>query len=115
MLAPPSVPWDRVLRAVIRRALADQSGRTNFNWARPSRRSVPGIVAPAMPGPSITVSIVIDTSGSMSVADLSAAMGEVAGALRAGDVARERVRILSCDATSASARAVRSVAHTGYG
>jgi predicted metal-dependent peptidase len=110
VLTPPTVPWDRVLRAVIRRALADQSGRTNYSYARPSRRSLPGIVAPAMRGPSITVSIVIDTSGSMSAGDLSAAMGEVAGVLRAGGVARERVRILSCDAASTSAQAVRSVA-----
>ena len=110
VLTPPTAAWDRVLRAVIRRALADQSGRTNYSYARPSRRSLPGIVAPAMRGPSITVSIVIDTSGSMSAADLSAAMGEVAGVLRAGGVARERVRILSCDAASTSAQAVRSVA-----
>lgn len=110
VLTPPTVPWDRMLRAVIRRALADHSGRTNYSYARPSRRSVPGIVAPARRGPSITVSIVIDASGSVSAGDLSAAMGEVAGVLRAGGVAQERVRILSCDAKSTSAQAVRSVA-----
>ena len=110
VLAPPTVAWDRLLRAVIRRALAEQAGRTNYSYSRPSRRRIPGIVAPAMRGPSITVSLVIDTSGSMTSADLDAAMGEVAGVLKAGGIARDRVRILACDAKSTTAQHVRSVA-----
>ena len=110
VLAPPTVAWDRLLRAVIRRVLADQAGRTNYTYSRPSRRGIPGIVAPAMRGPSITVSIVVDTSGSMSADDLDAAMSEVAGVLRAGGVARDRVRILACDASSTTAQPVRSIA-----
>ncbi len=38
VLAPPTVAWDRLLRAVIRRALAEQAGRTNYSYSRPSRR-----------------------------------------------------------------------------
>lgn len=110
VLAPPTVPWDRLLRAVIRRAVADAAGRTNYSYARPPRRVVPGMVTPVLRGPSVTVSIVIDTSGSMSAGDLDAAMSELAGVLRTSGVARERVRLLSCDAASSSAQPVRSVA-----
>lgn len=110
VLAPPTVPWDRVLRAAVRRAIADRAGRTNYTYSRPSRRQVPGVVKPAMRGPAIAVSIVIDTSGSMSLADLDAAMGEVQGVLRSSGVARDLVQVLSCDAAATTAQRVKSAA-----
>ncbi|MFF2114310.1 DUF2201 family putative metallopeptidase [Rhodococcus koreensis] len=42
VLAPPTVVWDRLLRAVIRRVVADQAGRTNYSYSWPSRRGIPG-------------------------------------------------------------------------
>ena len=80
----------------------------DYTYSRPSRRTVPGIVKPSMRGPSLRVSIVVDTSGSMSQADLDAAMGEVNGVLHAGGVAREHIRLLSCDAAATTAQRVRS-------
>jgi predicted metal-dependent peptidase len=44
----------------------------------------------------------------MSQADLDAAMGEVHGVLRSSGVAREHVRLLSCDAAATTAQRVRS-------
>lgn len=108
VLAPPTVPWDRVLRAAVRRAVADRAGRADYTYSRPSRRRVPGIVKPAMRGPSVIVSIVVDTSGSMGQSDLDAAMGEVRGVLRSSGVARDQVRVLSCDAAATTAQRVRS-------
>ncbi len=108
VLAPPTVPWERLLRAAIRRAVADRAGRVDYTYSRPSRRTVPGIVKPSMRGPSLRVSIVVDTSGSMSQADLAAAMAEVHGVLHAGGVAREHIRLLSCDAATTTAQRVRS-------
>jgi predicted metal-dependent peptidase len=110
LLAPPTVPWDRVLRAAVRRAVADQAGRVDYTYTRPSRRQVPGVVKPAMRGPSVVVSVVVDTSGSMSQGDLDAAMGEVQGVLRSTGVARDQVRIVSCDAEAEASQRVRSVA-----
>jgi len=118
VLAPPTVPWERLLRAAIRRAVADRAGRVDYTYSRPSRRAVPGIIKPSMRGPSLRVSIVVDTSGSMSQADLDAAMGEVHGVLHAGGVAREHIRLLSCDAAATTAQRVRaasSVRLTGGG
>lgn len=108
VLAPPTVPWDRVLRAAVRRAVGNRAGRTDYTYARPGRRRVPGLVTPAMRGPAVAVSLVVDTSGSMSPADLDAALGEVKGVLRSCGVARELVRLVSCDAAATTAQQVRS-------
>jgi len=110
VLTPPTVAWDRLLRAAVRRAVADQAGRTDYTYSRPSRRRVPGTVQPAMRGPSLIVSIVVDTSGSMRQADLDAALSEVQGVLRSGGIARDQVRVLSCDAAATTGRRVRSAA-----
>lgn len=118
VLAPPSVPWDRVLRAAIRRAVADRAGRVDYTYRRPARRQVAGIVKPAMRAPSVVVTVVVDTSGSMSQSDLDAAMSEVGGVLRSTGVARDKLTLLSCDAAAATARrvrTVRTVALTGGG
>ncbi len=50
VLAPPTVAWDRVLRAAVRRAVADRAGRADYTYRRPSRRQLPGIIKPAMRG-----------------------------------------------------------------
>lgn len=118
VLAPPTVPWDRVLRATVRRIVAEVAGRTDYTYSRPSRRRVPRLVKPAMRGTAVRVAIVVDTSGSMSAADLDAAMGEVQGVLRASGVARDAVHVVSCDAEAGKAARVRragDVALTGGG
>jgi len=108
LLAPPTVPWDRLLRAAVRRAVAERAGRVNYTYSRPSRRRLPRIIKPAMRAPSVIVSIVVDTSGSMDQGDLDAAKSEVTGVLRSSGVAREHVRLLSCDAAATTAQRVRS-------
>lgn len=109
VLTPPSVSWERVLRAAVRRAVADQAGRVDYTYRRPARRQTPDVVKPAMRAPSVVVSVVVDTSGSMSQRDLDAAMSEVRGVLRSTGVARDRLTVLSCDAAATTARRVRSV------
>ena len=109
VLTPPTVSWDRLLRALVRRAVADAAGRTDYTYARPSRRRVPGVVLPAMRAPSLGVSLVVDTSGSMRAIDLDAAMSETVGVLRSAGVARDRVLILACDAATTVPQRVRSI------
>ncbi|WP_043651031.1 DUF2201 family putative metallopeptidase [Cellulosimicrobium cellulans] len=109
ILAPPTVPWERVLRAAVRRAVADRAGRIDYTYTRPSRRQLPRIIKPAMRAPSVVVTLVVDTSGSMSQADLDAAMSEVTGVLRTTGVAREHLRLLSVDAAATTPQRVRSV------
>lgn len=108
-LAPPTVPWSRLLRSAVRRAVADSAGRVRHTYTRPSRRRLPKIITPAMRAPSVTVSIVIDTSGSMQPDDLTAALSEVKGVLTASGIARDKVTLLACDAAATKPRRVRSV------
>lgn len=118
VLAPPTVPWNRVLRSVVRRALADATGRVQFSYTKPSRRSGGGLIFPSMRGPRVRVAIVVDTSGSMSPADLSAALSEIRGVLKASGVAGDRVTVITCDAESGAAQRisrVENIALTGGG
>lgn len=109
VLTPPTVAWQRLLRASVRRAVADRAGRTDYTYRRPSRRRVPRIIKPSMRAPSVIVAVVIDTSGSMSDAHLSAALSEIRGVLRASGIARSALRVMTCDAAVGTAQRVRSV------
>jgi predicted metal-dependent peptidase len=109
VLAPPVIAWSTVLRSAVRRAVASQAGRTDYSYARPSRRRVPGIVKPSMRGPAVRAAVVVDTSGSMGQSDLDAALSEIAGVLRSTGIDRDHVSVLCCDAEASQARRVRSV------
>jgi predicted metal-dependent peptidase len=109
VLAPAVVPWRRVLRSVVRRAVADTMGRVQFTYQRPSRRSSAGLIFPSMRAPRLRVSIVVDTSGSMSPADLNAALAEIRGVLKSSGLAGDRVTVLTCDAQTGAAQHIRRV------
>ncbi|WP_083212055.1 DUF2201 family putative metallopeptidase, partial [Mycobacterium intracellulare] len=42
-LAPAVVPWPKVLRAAVRRAVEDQAGQVHHSWRRPNRRAPKGV------------------------------------------------------------------------
>jgi predicted metal-dependent peptidase len=62
-----------------------------------------------MRGPRIRVSIVVDTSGSMSRSDLSAALSEIRGVLKSAGVSGDRVTVITCDAASGAAQKISRV------
>ncbi|WP_083420556.1 DUF2201 family putative metallopeptidase [Mycolicibacterium llatzerense] len=105
-LAPAVVPWQRVLRAAVRRGIEDQAGHVHHSWRRPNRRSPAGLIMPTLRAPKLTVDLIIDTSASMGQADLEAAMAETRAVLRQAGV---KVRITCCDAGATTPRLVRSV------
>ena len=109
VLAPAVVPWNRVLRSIVRRAVADVAGRVQFTYSKPSRRSGHGLIFPSMRGPRLRVSVVVDTSGSMSDGDLRAALSEIKGVLKAAGIAGDRVTVLTCDAESGAAQRISRV------
>lgn len=109
VLRPPSVPWQQVLRATVRRAIHTAAGATDYTYRRPSRRRVPGLVLPAMQGQSVLVSIVVDTSGSMSASALTAALSEIQGVLNAPGIDRDRLLVMSCDAESGTPQRISTV------
>jgi predicted metal-dependent peptidase len=116
----PTVAWEPVLAAAVRRAVAWSAGMTDYTYSRPSRRqaAVRGVVLPGMRRPVPDVAIVVDTSASVDDGLLARALGEVDGALHALGGAGSSVRVLATDAAAHSlqrVRRARDVALTGGG
>ncbi|WP_184790844.1 vWA domain-containing protein [Phytomonospora endophytica] len=98
----PPQPWRRLLGAAIRSAVGSPGVGENHTYRRPSRRSasVPGVVLPSLRRTPPRVRVVIDTSGSVSDAELGAALLEVAAIARAVGGRRDLVSVISCDAAA---------------
>lgn len=105
-LAPAVVPWPKVLRAAVRRAVEDQAGQVHHSWRRPNRRAPKGVLLPTLRAPKIAVDLIIDTSASMGADDLAAALSETRAVLRRTGAT---VRVLCCDAAASAPRPVRSI------
>lgn len=106
MLAPPLVDWRGRLRRTLQQA-AIAAGRADYSYRRPSRRDPSasrGYISPGMIQPRPDVAAVIDTSGSMSNADLLRATSEVIGITRA---VGGSVRVASCDVAATKFSRVR--------
>jgi len=100
-LHPPQ-PWRSLLGAAIRSATASSGAGDDYTYRRPARRSaaVPGAVLPSLRRAPPRVGVIVDTSGSVSDADLGSALLEVAAIVRAVGGRRDLVTVLSCDAAA---------------
>ncbi|GGL10550.1 vWA domain-containing protein [Nocardia jinanensis] len=98
----PPQPWRDLLGAAIRSAAAAPGAGADYTYGRPARRSagVPGAVLPSLRRTPPRVSVIIDTSGSVSDAELGSALLEVAAISRAVGGRRDLVTVLSCDAAA---------------
>jgi predicted metal-dependent peptidase len=117
-LDPPTVAWRKVLAGAIRQAVAWRAGMVDYSYHRPGRRRLPRIITPAWRRPIPTIAAVVDTSGSMSRADLDAAMAEVQGIASGVGVRGRQLRLLSVDAAAHSVTPVndlRQIVLTGGG
>lgn len=98
----PPQPWRALLGAAVRSAASGPGVGEDYTYGRPSRRSasLPGIILPSLRRRPPRVCVVIDTSGSVSDAELGSAMLEVAAIGRAVGGRRDMVTVLSCDAAA---------------
>ncbi|MFY1690512.1 DUF2201 family putative metallopeptidase [Plantactinospora sp. WMMB782] len=98
----PPQPWRDLLGAAVRSAAASSGGGEDYTYGRPARRSasLPGVILPSLRRRPPRVSVVIDTSGSVSDAELGSALLEVAAIGRALGGRRELVSVLPCDAVA---------------
>jgi predicted metal-dependent peptidase len=112
-LLNPTVDWRSVLAGLIRSALASRSGRRDFSYRVPSRRTeglrpaLAGAVLPAMrqpPPPSVAA--VLDTSGSISADELRAFLTEVLHIVRSVGVSGG-VMTIPCDARAYPMQRIR--------
>jgi predicted metal-dependent peptidase len=106
----PVVEWRREFAALIRRAAYETAGRVDYRQGRRNRRaaSVPSVVLPGLFRPVPSVAVVIDTSASVDVEDLSRAVAEVGGITAAFGARQRDVTVLAVDAqVQAVTRTVR--------
>nr|WP_095877325.1 VWA-like domain-containing protein [Streptomyces sp. TLI_235] len=98
----PPQPWRQLLGAAVRSAVGAPGVGEDHSYRRPSRRSasVPGALLPSLRRMPPRVCVVIDTSGSVSDAELGSALLEVAAISRAVGGRRDLVSVISCDAAA---------------
>ncbi|MFG1666171.1 VWA-like domain-containing protein [Streptomyces sp. Y7] len=98
----PPQPWRELLGAAVRSAASGPGVGEDYTYGRPSRRSasVPGVVLPSLRRRPPHVCVVIDTSGSVSDAELGSALLEVAAISRAVGGRPDLVSVVSCDAAA---------------
>ncbi|WP_229071111.1 VWA-like domain-containing protein [Actinoplanes sp. DH11] len=98
----PPQPWRQLLGAAVRSAISAAGAGDDYAYARPARRSasLPGVVLPSLRHRPPGVTVVIDTSGSVSDAELGSALLEVAAIGRSLGGRRDAVRVISCDAAA---------------
>ncbi|MFF3851048.1 VWA-like domain-containing protein [Streptomyces sp. NPDC002328] len=98
----PPQPWRELLGAAVRSAASAPGAGEDYSYGRPSRRSaaVPGAVLPSLRRRPPHVSVIIDTSGSVSDSELGSALLEVAAISRAVGGRRDLVSVLPCDASA---------------
>ncbi len=102
----PPQPWRKLLGAAVRSAVSGAGAGDDYTYGRPSRRSVslPGVIVPSLRRRPPNVCVVIDTSGSVSDAELGSALLEVAAITAAVGGRRDLVTVVSCDAAAHTVR-----------
>lgn len=98
----PPQPWRELLGAAVRSAASGPGAGEDYSYGRPARRSacLPGVVLPSLRRRPPRVCVVIDTSGSVSDAELGSALLEVAAISRAVGGRRDLVSVMPCDASA---------------
>jgi predicted metal-dependent peptidase len=98
----PAQPWKKLLGAAVRSAAASPGVGADHTYDRPSRRSasVPGAILPSLRRRPPRVCVIIDTSGSVSDAELGSALLEVTAIARALCGRRDLVTVVPCDAAA---------------
>ncbi|MFB9923090.1 VWA-like domain-containing protein [Amycolatopsis halotolerans] len=96
----PPLPWRELLGAALRSAMSGAG--EDYTYGRPSRRSasLPGVILPSLRRRPPQVCVIVDTSGSVSDAELGSALLEIAAIVRAVGGRRDLVSVLSCDAAA---------------
>jgi predicted metal-dependent peptidase len=97
LLAPPAVAWERRLRQAVRRGLAIRAGQLDTSYRRPGRRRVPAVVTPGMVRPELRVGVVLDTSSSMSEAQLRTALAELEAICRRAGIGPDQRVVVTAD------------------
>ena len=94
----PQIDWRKVLVAKIKSSTAAVAGAVDYSYSRPPRRRVSRVVLPSLRQPLPRIAVIVDTSGSVTDENLSAAWSEVHGCLRALGIRRDLLTVYAADA-----------------
>ena len=96
--AGATVNWRQVLARALRHSLHIGAGASDYTWQRPPRRQDPDdcVIRPALAAPVGDITVVLDTSGSMTPAAHAQAFSEIDAILRKA-VPGQAIRVLSVD------------------
>ncbi|MEU1689488.1 vWA domain-containing protein [Micromonospora sp. NPDC005707] len=105
----PRVDWRARVGSLVRKAANRSSGRVDYSYRRPSRRSAghPDIITPQLVRPVPDTVLVLDTSGSVRRPQLDQLVAEVAEIL--AKVGRRRLRVICCDLQAHPVQEIRRV------
>lgn len=93
----PKVNWRKELATAIKNTISNVAGCIDYSYSKPSRRPYKDIIMPSLRQPSISVAVVVDTSGSVSDNMLSQALAEIDGILKSVGL-KNGVHYIACDA-----------------
>lgn len=107
-LLDPVVPWHKILRGTVRRAVADIAGMVDYTMRKPSRRqgAAGDVILQALRAPKIEVCVVEDTSGSMSTHMMKQGLTEAWSVMRSCGLTD--IWALACDADVQKAQRIRT-------
>lgn len=92
------IDYKKELISQVKFAIEQIRGHSNQTYSRIARKQYEGgIIAAAQVCPNVSVSVIVDTSGSMSEGALGEALSELSGILKALP-RQDGVRVYSCDA-----------------
>ena len=93
-----AVNWRQVLARALRHSLHTHTGASDYTWQRPARRQDPddAVIRPAMAAPTASITVVLDTSGSMGQHEHAKAFAEI-NAILTKAIPGQAVRVLSVD------------------
>lgn len=99
--AEPMEDWRALLGSTLRGCLAAGRGAGDYSYRRPSRRAASldgSVILPSLRSVLPRVAVVVDTSRSVTDADLGSALGVVAAICRSVGANGSHIGVYSCDA-----------------
>ena len=96
--AGATADWRQVLARALRHSLHTTAGASDYTWQRPPRRQDPqdDVIRPSLAAPTGDITVVLDTSGSMSPKEHAQAFCEIDAILKKA-VPSQAIRVLSVD------------------
>ena len=103
------VDWRAELGATLRRGIAEITGAVDYSYQRPSRRwsYASKVILPSLRSRLPEISLVLDTSASMSEELLGQALAEIDGLMCAAGIRFNLLRVFTCDSVAGTPQRVR--------